>query len=135
VTDRIDVAPLGFVSSADLGPVFARWELSIAPLSGGASDGRSSLRIPLSHGIPTLTELGRPEDLTLRPSHLGLVGDDPETAIAGAVAVAADRDARRRGASEVDDFERRVRGALQLALLGPDASPTQASTLAPRAVE
>jgi hypothetical protein len=135
VTDRIDVAPLGFVSSADLGPVFARWELSIAPLSGGASDGRSSLRIPLSHGIPTLTELGRPEDLTLRPSHLGLVGDDPEAAIAGAVAVAADRDARRRGASEVDDFERRARGALQLALLGPDASLTQASTLAPRAVE
>ena len=33
ITGRLEVALLGFVASADLGPVFARWELAIAPFS------------------------------------------------------------------------------------------------------
>ena len=123
VRDRIEVASLGFVPSGELGPVFERWELAVAPFSGGASDGRSTLRIPLSHGIPTLTELDRPEDLTLRPSHLGIVGDDPEGTIARAVVLAADRDARRLGACEVDDFEQRARRSLRHVLCGSDPDP------------
>lgn len=123
VLDKVEVAPLGFVPSAELGPVFERWELAVAPFSSGASDGRSSLRIPLSHGIPTLTVVDQPEDLTLRPSHLGIVGHDPEGTIARAVALAADREARRLGACEVDDFEQRARRLLRLVLCGSEADP------------
>jgi hypothetical protein len=132
VAERVEIAPLGFVPSAELGPVFERWELAVAPFSDGASDGRSSLRIPLSHGIPTITEAGRSEDLTLRPSHLGLVGADPAATISATIALAADPEARRRGAAEVDEFERAARQRLRAALLG-DGSP-EPSTLAPRAL-
>lgn len=131
VAERLEIVPLGFVPSAALGAVFERWELAVAPFSDGASDGRSSLRIPLSHGIPTLTEAGRPEDLTLRPSHLGLVGDDPAATVHATVALAADRDARCRGAAEVDEFERAARQRLRAALLG--TAPSEVSTLAPHA--
>lgn len=134
ILDRVRVATLGFVPSEDLGPVFEHWELAVAPLSGGASDGRLSLRTPLAHGTPTVTEPGRSDDLTLRPGHLVLVEDDPERAIAGAVATASDREARRRGATEVDDFEQRTRRALRVALLG-SMEDQLVSTLAPPGAE
>jgi hypothetical protein len=131
IAERVQIAPLGFVPSAELGAVFERWELAVAPFSDGASDGRSSLRIPLSHGIPTVTEAGQPEDLTLRPSHLGLVAADPAATITATIALAADRDARFRGAAEVDEFERAARQRLHAALLG--TGPSEPSTLAPHA--
>jgi hypothetical protein len=127
VVKQIEVAPLGFVATEDLGSVFERWELAVAPLHGGASDGRLSLRIPLAHGTPTVTEPGRPEDLTMRPSHLHLVAADPVAAVSAAVATATDRDSRRRGTCEVDEFERRVRRELRLTLLEAGSSPPPGS--------
>ncbi|MGV3758063.1 MAG: hypothetical protein ACO1PW_00780 [Actinomycetota bacterium] len=121
VAERWRIRPLGFVATADLGAVFAGWELAVAPLAGGASDGRSSLRIPLSHGTPTLTELGRPEDLTLRPADLVLVqGSATERAAAlhRAAALGADRAARTAGRDEVAAFEADLRARLGSELLG-----------------
>ena len=134
VSARIEVAPLGFVPSAAIGDVFQRWELAVAPFSDGASDGRSSVRIPLSHGIPTVTVApDRPEDLTLAPSHLVIAGTDLPGAVSRATTLAGDRDARRRGAAEVDEFERRARRLLRAALLSTGADTHEPSTMVPHA--
>jgi hypothetical protein len=129
IAERLDIVPLGFVPSRGLGEVFARWELALAPFSEGASDGRSSLRIPLSHGVPTVTQVRRAQDLTLAPCHLVLLGDDAATATRRAVALAADPEARRRGALEVDEFERDVRKRLRVELLGTEFARYEPSTL------
>lgn len=124
VQDRFDIRSLGFVRTDDLGPVFARWDLAVAPFAAGASDGRSSLRIPLSHGIPTLTTTGEPRDLTLRPSHLLLAEGTPSqraAAVERAAALALDRDARARGVAEVRAFEEHLRARLRQHLLGASA--------------
>jgi hypothetical protein len=128
VTDRLAVAVLGFVPTTDVGAVFAGWELAIAPFSDGASDGRMSLRVPLAHGIPTLTEAGRPEDLTLAPGHLVVVDGSIAAAVDRAVARAGDRSARAEGLREVEAFEQRLRHGLREALVatGSAAAPAPA---------
>lgn len=125
ITDRFEVVARGFVPSAELGAVFAGWELAVAPFSTGASDGRSSLRIPLSHGIPTITTAGDADDLTLRAAHLVVVlADDVASVTARATALAADPDARRQGATDLARFEARVATDLRAALLG-DLHPVE----------
>jgi hypothetical protein len=117
VTDRFEVVAHGFVPTAALGSIFAGWELALAPFATGATDGRSSLRIPLAHGIPTLTNVEDPADLTVGASHLVVVGNDVAGAVERACALAADPAARRRGADEMEAFERRVGLELRRALL------------------
>jgi hypothetical protein len=100
-----DVAALplthhGRVPTPELAPLLSRWSLAIAPFAAGATDGRMSLRTPLTCGVPTLTTLDRPADLTLRPSHLLL---DPVTA--GARALATGPAERVAGAAGVARFE------------------------------
>lgn len=118
VVERFEIVVHGFVPSAALGPVFAGWELALAPFASGATDGRSSLRIPLSHGIPTVTNVMHAADLTVDASHLVVVGEDEAAAVHRAVALAADPDARRQGAAELEAFERRVGTELRRTLLG-----------------
>ncbi|HEX7134274.1 MAG TPA: hypothetical protein VF228_16990 [Iamia sp.] len=97
------ITHLGRVPSADLAPLISRWSLAIAPFAEGATDGRMSLRTPLACGVPTLTTVARPADLTLRPPHLLL---DPTTAVDDALATrAADR---AEGAAAVARFEAEV---------------------------
>jgi hypothetical protein len=90
----------GRVPTADLAPLLGRWTLAVAPFAEGATDGRMSLRTPLACGVPTLTTVARPDDLTLRPPHLLL---DPATAVADALAVTPE--ARAEGAAAVARFE------------------------------
>jgi glycosyltransferase involved in cell wall biosynthesis len=92
-----EIAHHGRVPTADLAPLISRWTLAIAPFADGATDGRMSLRTPLACGVPTLTTVTRPSDLTLRPPHLLL---DPTVALAAAGT--ADRAA---GAAAVARFE------------------------------
>lgn len=129
VTDRLAVAVLGFVPTTDVGAVFAGWELAIAPFSEGASDGRMSLRVPLAHGIPTITEGGRAEDLTLDPGHLAVVDGSVAAAVDRAAAWAGDRSARADGLRRVDAFEQRLRHDLREVLVATSstAAPTPPS--------
>jgi hypothetical protein len=118
VAARFEVVTHGFVPTAQLGPVFAGWELAIAPFATGATDGRSSLRIPLSHGIPTITNVVDRADLTVDAPHLVVVGDDVAGAVRRAADLAADTSARRSGADDLAAFERRVGQHLRRTLLG-----------------
>lgn len=90
----------GWQEAGAAAAVMGPWTLAVAPFVGGATDGRMSLRTPLALGVPTLTHVERPADLTLRPRHLLL---DPATA--GPAALGCDRAARRAGADEVARFE------------------------------
>lgn len=129
VRARYEIVGHGFVPSAQLGPIFAGWELAVAPFSTGATDGRSSLRIPLSHGVPTITTVVDPADLTVRSEHLVVVADgDVAGAVDRAVGVAADPTARRRGAEDLADFEGRVAQDLRAVLL--DGAPRSMVTTA-----
>lgn len=112
VSERYTVRHRGLVADADVGEVLARWTLAFAPFEDGATDGRMSLRTPLSAGVPTVTAVSAPDDLTLQVPHLWT---DP---IAGAhAALAFDGDARRDAAAQVEAFERDVRDRLDAALL------------------
>lgn len=95
-----EVTHRGRVPTDDLAPLMRRWALAIAPFADGATDGRMSLRTPLTCGVPTLTTVRRPADLTLRPPHLLL---DPATAADEALATG--REDRARGAAAVAAFE------------------------------
>ena len=95
-----EITHRGRVPTPDLAPLLSRWALAIAPFAEGATDGRMSLRTPLACGVPTLTTVARPADLTLRPPHLLL---DPTTAVAEALAT--DGRARAEGAVAVARFE------------------------------
>jgi hypothetical protein len=101
----------GRVATAELAAVMGRWTLAIAPFVEGATDGRMSLRTPLTCGVPTLTTVTRPADLTLRPPHLLL---DPDTALDEART--ADR---LGGAAEVARFEADTVKRLADVLWGP----------------
>jgi len=105
------VAHHGRVPTADLGRIVSRWSLAIAPFAQGATDGRMSLRTPLACGVPTLTTVARPADLTLRPVHLLL---DPATAVPRGLAT--DAGTRAQGAAEVLGFEARTVQDLREAL-------------------
>ncbi len=90
----------GRVATAELAPLLGRWTLAVAPFAEGATDGRMSLRTPLACGVPTLTTVARPDDLTLRPPHLLL---DPATAVADALTTTPED--RAEGAAAVARFE------------------------------
>lgn len=115
---RVEIVDRGPLSTAELPGPFAGWELAVASFKAGATDGRNSLRSPLAHGIPTLTSVDRDEDLTLRPPHLVVVGDDVAAAVARATDLSTDDAVRKDGAAYVHDFERRARAELCRVLLG-----------------
>ena len=103
---RYEILPLGSVDASQLAATFARWGLALAPLDGGAHDGRMSLRTPLAHGVPTIAAAGVTGDLTFRPAHLHLDHwREPDAATT-----------RADDARCVSDFESDVRRRLRSAL-------------------
>jgi hypothetical protein len=109
VPDRVHanhhVKVWGFVEHDWLSEVLTRWSFAIAPFADGATDGRSSCRIPCFFGVPTLTIFPEdPEDLTFRPCLL------LQTSVAMDLLVDPPiREERARLAAYTEAFERKLR--------------------------
>lgn len=112
VSERYTIRHRGLVSDDEVGDIVAAWTLALAPFEDGATDGRMSVRTPLSAGVPTVTEIAAPDDLTLEVPHLWT---DPIAG--GRAALAFDGHARRDAAAQVEAFEHDVRDRLDAALL------------------
>lgn len=66
-----DVRVFGAVEDGRIAMVLGKWSAAVAPASDGATDGRSSVRVPCCYGVPVVTMMPHVfEDLTFRPNGL-----------------------------------------------------------------
>lgn len=112
IRERFTITTCGRLPAADLPARIASWEVALTPLADGAHDGRMSVRTPLALGVPTVTTVRDPADLTLRPEHLILFEDRDDWQLPE-----LSDEACRRGARQVAEFEAGCASSMAAVLL------------------